>query len=148
MANQFTVAAAEGREIPPGANQFTTGSVEKHEGITKDRMRAEKAAHKLERHIDGELVLTSEQIAACKALIPYGKPMLSSVESHEGDPLQDLTVEEMKDMVSALILAHPEIIQALNLVPAPELVPTITDKHVQPEGQQGIQGRDALSGDR
>jgi hypothetical protein len=80
MANQFTKAEEEGREKPPGANQFTTGKREGHSQATKDRMRAEKAAELLEKEVDGEMELNDGRRAAAKILMEYGKPKLSAIE--------------------------------------------------------------------
>lgn len=127
MPNQFTQAEERGEVKPAGANQFTTGARTHHDSSTRDRMRAEKAAHKLERLADGEIDLTDKQIAACTALIPYGKPKLSSVESHETNEWDGMNENELLELSRALILQHPEIIQALNLIPNPAVVQQTSD---------------------
>ena len=63
------------------------------------------------------------QVAAAKMLIDKGKPSLQSVEQSQADPLQDLSEDEILSMAKALISQHPEVIQALNLIPNPALVP-------------------------
>ena len=127
MPNQYTKAEEEGREKPPGANQFTTGKREGHSQATKDRMRAEKAAELLAKEAEGELELKDGRRAACKILMEYGKPKLSAIEYTEANDWEKMSEEELLGMVRALITSHPEILPQLNLQPKP----------VQVEGSEG-----------
>lgn len=125
--NQFTKAAEAGQEKPAGANQFTTGKRTTHDESTRDKLRSEFAAKVLERIARSRKASTSDRCAAAKALLPYGKPILSSTEMATINEWDKLSEQEVLDMAKALILQHPEVIQALNLVPAPSVVATETD---------------------
>lgn len=129
--NQFTKAAEAGVPIPPGANQFTTGKRTTHDEAARDKIRSEYAARVLERITRSRKASMSDKCAAAKALLPYGKPILSSIEQSLADPFQDMSVESMVEQCRALILSHPEIIQALNLVPAPVAVETEAEQPSQ-----------------
>ena len=80
MANQYTKAAEAGEDKPKGANQFTTGKRQKLDQATKDRIRAEKAAARLERVLDDPNATIDQKTAAAKALLPYGKSTYASIE--------------------------------------------------------------------
>jgi hypothetical protein len=69
-----------------------------------------------------EIKMDGNQVAAARAVIDKGLPSLQSIETKELDPLDDLSVEQMVEQCKALILSHPEIIQALNLIPNPAVV--------------------------
>ena len=120
--NQFTKADEAGHARPLGANQFTTGKRTTHDEAARDKIRSEYAARVLERITRSRKASISDKCAAAKALLPYGKPMLSSTELSQADPLQDLSEEGIVDMAKALILQHPEVIRALNLIPDPAVV--------------------------
>jgi hypothetical protein len=115
------------------ANQFTKGTRTEHDEATKDRIRAELLSKKYYKFAMAspkrqvKMGISKEQVAAAKMLIDKGKPSLQSIESKDIDPFDDMSVEMMVEQCRALILSHPEIIQALNLVPAPALVTTETD---------------------
>jgi len=74
-----------------------------------------------------KLAMKAEQVSAARAVIDKGLPSLQAIETKEADPFNDMSVETMVEQCRALILSHPEIIQALNLVPAPAVVTTETD---------------------
>ena len=145
MANQFTKAEAEGLAKPTSVNQFSRpGSRRtKHDEGTKDRIRAELVAKRLHKFAmaKGENIkkhwMDAPQVAAAKVIVDKGKPSLQAVEQTVLGEWDNLSQEELESIAKALILQHPEIIKALNLVPAPqevvinqanELVPTITEK--------------------
>ena len=115
MANQFTKADEEGRERPPGTNQFIKGTRKGHDESTKDRMRANKAAELLEQELDGTLELKEGRRAACKILMEYGKPKLSAIEQSVINEWDRMTEDEMLSMVQALITANPGLIQKLGI---------------------------------
>lgn len=78
-----------------------------------------------------EIKMDSNQVAAARAVIDKGLPSLQAVEHTETDPFDSMSVDMMVEQCRALILSHPEIIQALNLVPAPVAV--------EPEAEQPLQ---------
>jgi len=136
--NQFTQAASGGIPKPPGANQFTTGKRITHDESTRDKLRSEYAARVLERITRSRKASISDKCAAAKALLPYGKPMLSSTEFSQLDPFEDMSVETMVEQCKALILSHPEIIQALNLIPNPAVVQQSEGMSAEPAVEQVI----------
>lgn len=110
------------------ANQFTKGTRTQHDESTKDQIRAELLSKRYYKFAmsKGEkakkMGIGPAQVAAAKMLIDKGKPSLQSVESKDSDPLQDLSEQGLVDMAKALILQHPEVIRALNLIPDPAVV--------------------------
>ena len=131
--NQFTKAREAGLPVPGAQNQFTTGKRTRHDEGTKDKMRSERALKFLDKTVKGkgskdEKPSFADRIAAAKAMIPFGKPLLSAVEQSQADPWDGITEDQMIEQAKALILSHPEIIQALNLIPNPVAVPQSTDK--------------------
>lgn len=119
MPNQFTKAEEEGRDKPEGSNQFTTGKRTKHDEETKDKMRAAKAAAKLESILDDPEASKGDVIAAGKELMRYGKITADRKTEADGDALENRPEEELIAMVRALITARPALIAALNLMPKP-----------------------------
>jgi hypothetical protein len=104
MANQFTKAEEEGREKPKGTNQFVKGTRKEHDQATKDRIRAEVAAHFLEKALKDKTADLGTKVAAAKALLPYGKSTFASIEqtNHE-EPASE---EDIKAQLHSL-LANP-----------------------------------------
>lgn len=125
--NQFTKAAEEGKEPPKGANQFTTGKRDRVDAATRDKMRAEHAALRLQSILDDEGSTKDQVIAAAKALLPYGKSTFSSVENIDGNPFEDQSEEEIAECVCALITAHDSVLRLicdrLGLVPKLSIAP-------------------------
>ena len=119
--NQFTKAEEEGKPKPPGSNQFTTGKRDKLDQATKDKIRAEKAATKLEAVLDDPESTIEQIIAAAKNLLPYGKSTLASVQSMQLNENATKSEEEIREELRALFLAKPELLQALNLAWKPDL---------------------------
>ena len=115
------------------ANQFTKGTRTEHDEATKDRIRAELLSKRYYKFAlaspkrRAKMGISKEQVAAAKMLIDKGKPSLQSIESKDLDPFDDMSVEVMVEQCRALILSHPEILQALNLKYAPAVVTTETD---------------------
>ena len=122
MPNQYTKAEEEGRAKPQGANQFTTGKREHHDPVTRDKMRAEHAARRLQDILDDQDSTKDQIIAASKALLPYGKSTYASVTEHQSTDFDQMSKDEMMGMVKALITDHPELLQALNLAVKPTAV--------------------------
>ncbi len=123
MANQYTKAEEEGREKPVGQNQFTTKKRERHDEETRDKMRAAKAAAKLEAIMDDPNSTKADQIAASKELMRYGK--ITADRKADGViEIDDETPEALLERLRALITAHPGLIKQLNLSPAPCAVAT------------------------
>ncbi len=111
--NQYTKARENGEEVPPGANQFTTGKRTEMEQGTKDAIRAELAAQFLENVMTAKRKPKSDQsikVAAAKALLPYGKPALQSIEQTTADKFDDMNEEGLKDYILALIRSKPELL--------------------------------------
>lgn len=123
------------------SNQFTKGTRTEHDEATKDRIRAELLSQRYYKFAMAKperakkMGINQAQVATAKMLIDKGKPSLQSVESVILNEWDKLSEEQVVDMAKALILQHPEVIQALNLIPNPaiigqsvdtELVPTIT----------------------
>lgn len=99
MPNQFTKAEEEGKEKPKGRNQFTEGKRERHDPATRDKMRAEHAAQKLEAILKDKDASKEQIIAAAKALLPYGKSTYASI-------LETQTQEALDEREIAANLAH------------------------------------------
>jgi hypothetical protein len=127
------------------ANQFTKGTRTEHDESTKDQIRAEMLSKKYYKFAmanpkrAAKMGINSAQVASAKMLIDKGKPSLQTVEAKQVDPLEALTLEEQMEHLKAFIAEHPEFIRTLNLVPAPqqvpstdsnELVPTITETRI------------------
>lgn len=122
------------------ANQFTKGTRTEHDEVTKDRIRAEMLSHRYYKFAMArpekatKMGITKEQVASAKMLIDKGKPSLQSVEQSTADPFDSMSVEMMVEQCRALILSHPEIIAALNLIPAPIAVDPEAEQPVQASG--------------
>jgi hypothetical protein len=71
--------------------------------------------------------INQAQVATAKMLIDKGKPSLQSVESVTLNEWDKLSEDEVVSMAKALILQHPEVMRALNLMPDPSLVPQSED---------------------
>lgn len=125
------------------ANQFTKGTRTEHDEATKDRIRAEMLSQRYYRFAMAKperakkMGINQAQVATAKMLIDKGKPSLQSVESITLNEWDKLSEQEVLDMAKALILQHPEVIQALNLVPAPSVVATETDTSLA-TGTEGL----------
>jgi hypothetical protein len=128
MANQYTKAEEEGREKPKGANQFTTGKREKHDQATIDKIRAERAAQVAEEIMNDPESSRQDRLAAAKVLLPFGKSTLQSIESRTVNEWEEMSEDEMLEMVRALITSRPELIAALNLQPKPVQVDAVESK--------------------
>jgi hypothetical protein len=126
MSNQYIKAEEDGRDKPAGANQFTTGKRKGHDQATKDKIRAEVAAGFLEQVLDNQDADNSTKVAAAKALLPYGKSTYSSIEERQISEWDQKSPEDIRDMVRALITAHPELLDEFK----PGVRPV---EHVQPQ---------------
>jgi hypothetical protein len=111
MANQYTKAEAEGKDKPKGANQFTSGKRETLDQATKDKIRAEKAAGRLERVLDDPNATIEQITAAAKALLPYGKSTYASVQ----ETISEMPVDEAETVarLTHLLSANPALLRQL-----------------------------------
>jgi hypothetical protein len=111
MANQYTKAEGEGKPKPKGANQFTSGKRENHDPETRDKMRAGHAAQKLQSILDDPDSTKDQIIAACKALMPYGKSTYASVLEHK----MEAPVDEQETMarLTHLFSSNPGLLKPL-----------------------------------
>lgn len=103
---------AENPQERKAENQFTKGTRPRiRDRAEKDAIRAEFAAKKLEQHAKGEIELSDSQVAACKALMPYGKATLQSVQQ----TITEQPVDEQETMaqLAHLLAAKPEILAPL-----------------------------------
>lgn len=113
--NQFTKARELGEEPPKSENQFTTGKRDKHEEETKDKMRAAKAAAKLESILDDPEASKGDVIAAGKELMRYGKLTADRRSEQDDNALENRPEEELETLIQALITAHPRIAAKFNI---------------------------------
>lgn len=113
--NQFTKAKEAGEEPPKAQNQFTTGKREKHDEATRDKMRAAKAAAKLEAILDDPNASKSDQIAAGKELMRYGKLTADRRSEADEDQWANRSEEEIEALVNALFIAHPRLLKQFNV---------------------------------
>lgn len=112
MANQYVdVNGNKKPDAPEAQNQFTTGKRTKHDELTKAKIRATFAADRLEAYIKGETSLEPAQVAAAKALMDKGMPSLQAVEQKNVSEFEEMSEDEMREYVRALILSHPELIK-------------------------------------
>ena len=111
MPNQYTKAKEEGKELPKGSNQFTTGKREKLDQETRDKLRAEKAAAKLERVLDDKNATIEQITAAAKALLPYGKSTYASIEERRME--EPVNEAETLAQLAHLIVANPAILKPI-----------------------------------
>jgi len=111
MPNQYTIAEAEGKEKPKGSNQFTTKKRERLDPKQRDAIRAEFAAKKLEAHAKGEVTLSDSQVAACKALMPYGKSTFASITEQQYEAPKD--EQETLAALAHLIASNPALLKPL-----------------------------------
>lgn len=99
----------------------------------KAQIRAEQLMRRLHKfalgktHQGKRISMDQAQVTAAKVLIDKGAPSLQAIEQTTINEWDRLSEQEVLDMAKALILQHPEVIQALNLVPAPSVVATETD---------------------
>jgi hypothetical protein len=111
MANQFTKAEEEGREKPKGANHFTKGTRKEHDQATKDKIRAEVAAHFLEKALKNKKADLNTKVTAAKALLPYGKSTYASVQETISEaPVNE---EETIAKLTHLLSANPALLRQL-----------------------------------
>ena len=131
--NQFVDADGNKKPNAPEAqNQFTTGKRTKHDQRTKDAIRAELLSQRLQAFVTGQVEdddenksvpdLSPAQVAAAKILIDKGKPSLQAVEQQQVNEWDQMSEEQIKDTVRALILSRPELLQELNLQPAMKVI--------------------------
>jgi hypothetical protein len=71
--------------------------------------------------------MDNNQVTAARVLIDKGMPSLQSVEQMTVNQWDAMSEDEIVSMAKALILQHPEVIQALNLIPNPVAVPQTED---------------------
>jgi len=135
--NQFTKARERGEPMPYRAPH-------KLDDQTKDKIRAEILSRRVYRYANAKghaldkYRMEPAQVQAAKVLIDKGKPSLQAVETSTADPFEDMSVETMVEQCKALILSHPEIIQALNLIPNPAVVQQTGDMSTEPVVEQVI----------
>jgi hypothetical protein len=119
-------------------NQFTKGTRKEHDESTKDRIRAELLSQRYYKFAmatgkrASKMGLNAAQVASAKMLIDKGKPSLQSVEQSNANPWDQLSEEEMREQVKALITLHPWLLKEFQPgIRPPELVPgdpnTVTD---------------------
>lgn len=113
MPNQYTKAKEEGRELPQGANQFTTGKREKLDQATKDKIRAERAAQVAEEILEDPESSRDQKLAAAKVLLPYGKSTLQSIESRQVNEWEQMSDEEVVEHAKALITSSPKLLMSI-----------------------------------
>lgn len=93
------------------ANQFTKGSRTEHDPATRDKMRAEKAASKLQSILDDKGATKEQVIAAAKALLPYGKSTYASImETHREEVPE---AAQLMAQIAHLLSANPAILKPL-----------------------------------
>lgn len=110
--NQYTKAEEEGKEKPKGSNQFTTGKRVKHDQATIDKIRAERAAQVAEEILNDPESSKDQKLAAAKVLLPYGKSTLQSIESRQVNEWEQMSEEELQEMVKALITSSHGLLMA------------------------------------
>lgn len=120
MPNQYVDAQGNPKpDAPRGQNQFTTGKRTKHDDSTRDKMRAEHLARRLYAFAAGttdeetgeKVEMDATRIAAAKILIDKGKPNLQAVEQTTVNEFEQMGMDEIRDMVRALISSHPELLR-------------------------------------
>lgn len=111
-ANQFRDPEGNPKKGGKVSNQYIKGTRPRvRDKAERDAIRAEFAASRLEDHAKGLTELTDSQVAACKALIPYGKPTLQSVQQTiEEKPTDE---GEIVGALAHLIAANPAILRPL-----------------------------------
>lgn len=113
MANQFS------RRGPP--DKIKKG----HDDATKDKIRAEMLSKRLEKYAKakGKAIdkyrMEPAQVQAAKVLIERGKPALQSIEAVHHNPMDQMSEEEIREQVKALITLHPWLIREFAPGPAP-----------------------------
>ena len=111
------------------ANQFTKGTRKHHDEATKDKIRAELLSKRLEKYAKarGKQIakhhMEPAQVAAAKVLIERGKPSLQAITQQTVNPLDTMGEEEIRNMVRALITAHPWLLREFQ----PGVTPSKTD---------------------
>jgi hypothetical protein len=133
MPNQFTKARDEGRPAPQASNAYLKGTRTRMDPRQKAQIQATQLLNRLHKFALGKTIrgekinMDTSQVAAARAVIDKGLPSLQAIEHKDADPLQDMSLDEQIDMAKALILSHPEIMQALNLTPSPVVVQQLGD---------------------
>lgn len=123
MPNQYVDADGNRKpDAPAGQNHFTTGKRDRQDAATRAKLRATLAANKLEAYLNGEIALEAAQVSAAKILMDKGMPSLQAVEQTQVNEWDQMSEEEIKDTVRALILSRPELLQDLNLQPVMKAV--------------------------
>jgi hypothetical protein len=84
-----------------------------HDEDTKDKIAASQILKFLTEHtLTGKSTKRTEsRIAAAKAALPFLRPALSAVEQTNIDPRDALTEEQILENISALLDAHPDLVQ-------------------------------------
>ncbi len=95
------------------ANQFTKGTRKAHDDSTKDKIRAEQLSRRLYKYGNarGKGIekhrMEPAQVAAAKVIIERGKPALQSIEQIQVNPLDNMSEEQLREQVRALITSFP-----------------------------------------
>jgi hypothetical protein len=134
--NQFTKAKELGVEPPKAQNQFTTGKRDQHAEETLDKMRAAKAAAKLEEILEDPGASKSDQIAAGKELMRYGKLTADRRSEADENAIENRPEEEIETLIQALITAHPRLASKLNIGLRAVEAPQQTSVDVTNEAQE------------
>lgn len=85
----------------------------------RESIQASSIMNRLKNHGDGKLEkpLDSTQIKAYEVILDRIAPKLSAVEQTNVNEWDQMSEEEIKETVRALILSRPELLQELNLQP-------------------------------
>lgn len=80
-----------------------------------DKARAERAAQVAEEILDDPESSKDQKLAAAKVLLPYGKSTLQSIESREVNQFEEMSEDELFNLVSALITSNPGLVKRLGI---------------------------------
>lgn len=71
------------------------------------------------QHLEGRIELSDSQIKVLSLVLDRVAPKLSAVEQTTKSEMDDMSPEEIREHVRALILAHPELIREISQGPTP-----------------------------
>lgn len=82
-----------------------------HQESVVSKIKTSQLVNRLQNHIDGKIELQQTQIKAIEMLLARTMPTLSAVEQTTIEPDQKLSESDILGKITALLAAHPDLVQ-------------------------------------
>ena len=82
-----------------------------HQESVVSKIQTSQLVNRLQNHIDGKIELQPTQIKAIEMLLARTMPTLSAVEQTTIEPDQKLSEVDILGKITALLAAHPDLVQ-------------------------------------